>query len=376
MHRQVDVAQALSTSGVARTGSPISSRTKPDIIMAATKIGSNPAASKKRSVTNSELKSFLKGASAAQQAQIQMIYRVFDIMDADSDGFLSVSDVKSYFRSVGRVSDDLTVKKWIRARDINQSGTVSLPEFVASYAHQLDPDSRSTSALQKVSGSQAIVSPVITAFGALRLGNSPPEAIKAVEAAEEYLRRALDSPSTEAFWRISKKDASFHQNIGRLFGGVKLMHSLGFVDENNGAVLALRDESGTEWTTLPQEFRRKILRNLEELNLHKQSLLELSVSHIAAGTSIHVLFIVFHNFLSVVSTAIGGHGDSALKITEWGVAMETLHTILSNILKHPGDAKYYRINTSNPNFHRRYFYASVLFFLCVYVLCCVQGWSP
>ena len=135
MHRQVDVAQALSTSGVARTGSPISSRTKPDIIMAATKIGSNPAASKKRSVTNSELKSFLKGASAAQQAQIQMIYRVFDIMDADSDGFLSVSDVKSYFRSVGRVSDDLTVKKWIRARDINQSGTVSLPEFVASYAH-------------------------------------------------------------------------------------------------------------------------------------------------------------------------------------------------------------------------------------------------
>lgn len=282
-HRQVDVAQTLSTSGLGKTASPTNSRAKPETAAAATKGGGMPTASKTRSVTNSELKSFLKGASAAQQAQIQMIYRVFDIMDADSDGYLSVSDVKSYFRSVGRISDDVTVKKWIRARDINQTGTVSLPEFVASFAHQLDPDSRSTSVFQKMSGGHAIVSAVTTAFGALRLGNSPPEAIKAIEAAEEYLRRTLESPSTEAFWRISKKDTSFHQNIGRLFGGIKLMHALGYVDENNGAVLALRDESGTEWATLPNDFRRKLMHNIEELNLHKQSLAELSVSHIAAG---------------------------------------------------------------------------------------------
>lgn len=290
----------------------------------------------KRSVTNSELKLFLKGASAAQQAQVQMIYRVFDIMDSDSDGYLSVNDVKTYFRSLGRISDDVTVKKWIRARDINQTGTVSLPEFVASFAHQLDPDSRSTTIFQKAAGGISIVSSIATSFGALKLGNSSPEVLIAVDAIIEYIRRALDSPSTESFWRISKKDSAYNHNIGRLFGGTKLMHSMGFVDELNGTVLALRDEAGSQWATIPDEFRQKLLRNIEELNLHKQSLQELSVSHVAA-----------------VSSAISLHGDSALKISEWGVAMETLLAIYSNVLKHPRDPKYYRINTSNPNFHRR-----------------------
>jgi hypothetical protein len=239
--------------------------------------------SKKRGVTNTELKLYLKGASAAQQAQIQMIYRVFDVMDADSDGVLSASDVRAYFRSVNRISDDITVRKWIRARDINQSGTVSLPEFVASFAHQLDPSSRSTSIFKNANGGETVSSSIAIAFGYLRLGNSPPEVLKAVEMADEYIRRALDSPSTSTFWRISKKDAVFHQVIGRLFGGVKFMYAVGFVDEQNGSVLALRDETGTEWSTIPDSVRRKLMRNMEELNLQKQSLAELSVSHIAAG---------------------------------------------------------------------------------------------
>lgn len=243
----------------------------------------NRIGSKRRKVTNLELKSFLKGASAAQQAQIQMIYRVFDVMDADSDGILSVSDVKAYFRSLNRISDDTTVKRWIRARDIDQSGAVSLPEFVASFSHQLDPDSRSTSMFRKVSGADAVTSYVSEAFGAVRLGNSPPEALKGVEAAIEYVRRALDSPSTSAFWRISKADSSFHDNIGRLFGGIKLMQALGFVNEQNNSVLALRGDEGAEWVTIPDDIRRKLRRNIEELSIHKQSLNELSVSHIAAG---------------------------------------------------------------------------------------------
>jgi hypothetical protein len=309
----------------------------------------------RKAATSSQLKAFLKGASAAQQTQIQMIYRVFEIMDADRDGVLSVSDVRSYFRSIGRLSDDVTVKKWIRNRDIDQSGTVSLPEFVASFAHQLDPASKPSGpfAVRGSTNAVAAVSAITSAFGALRLGNSPPEVVIAVEAAEEYVRRALDSPSTDAFWRISVRDSSFNQKIGRLFGGIKLMHALGFSDEQNGTVLVLRDPEGSKWVTIPEEVRRVLLRNLEELSMHRQSLNEMSISHIAAGTflNVHVFFL---NAVPVaVSSAIEMQGDSVENCSEWGIALEAISTILGNILKHPGDPKYYRINTSNPNFQRR-----------------------
>ena len=47
---------------------------------------------------------FLKGASAAQQAQINMIKRVFETMDADGDGILSAADIRAYFRHIGNNS--------------------------------------------------------------------------------------------------------------------------------------------------------------------------------------------------------------------------------------------------------------------------------
>lgn len=302
-----------------------------------------------------DLKAFLRGASAAQQAQVKMIYRVFEIMDADRDGVLSFTDVKSYFRSIGRLSDDVTVRKWIQARDIDQRGTVSLPEFVASFSHQLDPSSRGVGVFAANSrGNETSTSLITYAFGTLRLGNSPPEVLIALQAAEEYLRRALDSPSIEAFWRISIKDNNFHQTIGRLFGGIKLMHALGFSEEQNGSVLALRDENGSKWTVIPNDIRQMLNRNLEELNLHKQSLSELSISHIAAGKKIY--YEVKYKYLSccfVVSSAIELQGDTVERCTEWGLAMESILTMLNNILKYPKDPKFYRVNTANPNFHRR-----------------------
>lgn len=35
------------------------------------------------------------------------------------------------------------------------------------------------------------------------------------------------------------------------------------------------------------------------------------------------------------------------------MAVETILTIISNILKHPGELKYHQINAANPNFNRR-----------------------
>jgi hypothetical protein len=54
-----------------------------------------------------------------------------------------------------------------------------------------------------------------------------------------------------------------------------------------------------------------------------------------------------------VSAAVGLLGDSTHRAQEWVVAVETILTIISNILKHPGELKYHQINVANPNFNRR-----------------------
>jgi hypothetical protein len=228
----------------------------------------------------------MKGASAAQQAQIKMICRVFEIMDADCDGVLSAADVKAYFKSIGRLADDVTVRKWIRNRDIDQTGTVSLPEFISSFSSQFDPtkpigpkDAGKSESVE----SGVHVSPLTTAFGLLKLGNTSHEVSVALQAADEYIRRILDSPSTELFWRIPVNDSSFQQTIGHLFGGLKLMRALGFSEEANGSILAIRNNSGTKWVTLPEVIRRQLRQALEELSTLKQSLSEPTISHAAGG---------------------------------------------------------------------------------------------
>jgi Ca2+-binding EF-hand superfamily protein len=228
---------------------------------------------------------FYRGATAAQQAQIKMIVRVFEGMDADKDGLLSAADVRAYFRSVGRSATDGIVHRWIAIRDVDQDGAVSLAEFVASYSLQLDPTSASSySGGSSSSGTPAArVSPVTPAFGAVCLGNSPAEVQEACVAAEEYVRRILDSPAVQSYWRIFVSDESFSRRIGRLFGGVKLMQALGFEPEQNGTVLALRDPSGRVWDSLPADVRVLLNKRLGELKSHEQAMTEPSVSNVAAG---------------------------------------------------------------------------------------------
>ena len=232
---------------------------------------------------------FLDGASPAQQLQVEMLRRVFKSMDADNDGFLSVADVRAYFRTQCRPNSDAIVRKWIQDRDIDQDGAVSLPEFVASYAQQLDPNSFS---LKDGSGNHSssnpnahhgLISPVAGAFGALKFGNSLVEVSVACSAAEGYIRKVLDAPSVSAYWRIFLNDSTFNSKIGRLFGGVQLMNALGFQPEDNGSVIALRDPSGKSWDSIPVDVRTKLIHRLQELLSHSESLHEPTVSNIAAG---------------------------------------------------------------------------------------------
>lgn len=237
------------------------------------------------------LTAFLKGATAAQRAQVDMIQRVFAEMDADNDGMLTVSDVRAYFRAIGRTATDAYTRRWIRDRDVDQDGAVSLAEFVASFALQLDPASHFSAADGSLHAPRADPAPVAVAFGALRLGSSTPEVLDACEATEEYVCKILESPSVSSFWRILVKDDAFHRRIGRLFGGVKLMTAMGFQAEDNGAVLAIRDPNGKSWDTVPQDVKMLLKNRLDELLSHKHALLEPSISNIAAGTSAYTIML-------------------------------------------------------------------------------------
>lgn len=230
------------------------------------------------------LQAFLRGATAAQKAQVEMIKQVFDRMDADNDGLLSMSDVRVYFRSMGRNASDPVVRRWIQLRDVDQDGAVSLSEFVASFALQLDPSSkyfdRSNLLVDKKNTHE--VSAVTSAFGAMRLGCTTYEAIAACDAIEHYVQRILDSPSVKTFWVIPLL-GEFEQKVGHLFGGIKLMHAMGFRYEANGTVLAVGDQHGKEWELVPVEVRTRLQANLEELRSHRAALSEPTISNIAAG---------------------------------------------------------------------------------------------
>ena len=235
---------------------------------------------------------FLKGASPAQQMQVKMIGQVFADMDTDKDGLLSPADVRTYFRSIGRNASDVIVKKWIASRDIDQDGAVSLKEFVASYSLQLDPksathsDNNSHGNGNSNSDTEAIISPVTSAFGALCLGNTPSEVAEACMAAEDFIRKILDKPSMQEYWRIFVNDEEYNRRIGRLYGGTKLMIALGFEPEQNGTVIAVRDPAGRVWDSLPPEVRVMLSNRLSELKNHEQAHTEPSVSNVAAGKTL------------------------------------------------------------------------------------------
>ncbi len=169
-----------------------------------------------------------------------------------------------------------------------------------------------------------------------------------------YVTRIIDNPTQPTFWEIHVDETEYHRCIGRLFGGAKLMTAFGFVSEGNGKVLALK-KNKVRWEAVPAEVRTELRRKLDELDSHRNSLSEPSISNIAAGASISrwklSAFYTLCHFIAV-SAAVGGLGeDNSVEAQEkWHVAMQTILLILSNVLKFPDDPKYYEISMTNPNF--------------------------
>jgi hypothetical protein len=100
-----------------------------------------------------------------------------------------------------------------------------------------------------------------------------------------------------------------------------------------------------------------LVGRIDELLKHTSTLMEPSISNIAAGTFVVIEFELIKltsiSSLFAVSSAVRLLGDDLRSGEDWLLAIETIYIILSNILKNPGNEKYYRLNLSNENFHRR-----------------------
>jgi hypothetical protein len=117
---------------------------------------------------------------------------------------------------------------------------------------------------------------------------------------------------------------------------IEFFSAFGFSLEENGSTLVLRDPNGFRWETVPADVRQTLQARLEDLRSHKSSLLEPTISNIAA-----------------VSSAIASLGKDAKTASSWLIALETILLIVSNITKNPKVVKYYRVNTANSTFHQK-----------------------
>ncbi|CAM9540300.1 unnamed protein product, partial [Phaeothamnion confervicola] len=317
-----------------------------------------------------------------RHAQMTLIRASFERLDAHKEGRLTAAGLRTAFRAVGRDSSERAVAAWIRERDIDQDGTVSLEEFAASLHALVPPETAGTVSNARVARSKVAASTgasavkgrspsgagwasggsataastasgataaeaqaeedVRAAFGALRLCASVFECRRAVEAALEYVRRIADAPGAVAHWRIPLSSPEFDAALGRLLGGVALMRSLGFVLEENGTVLALRGVDGSggghgdRWERVPEAVLARLRLRGHFLEAHARGLDHPEVSDMAA-----------------VAAAVAGLGSNSYGVASYLSCIETASKYVGNVLAHPGELRYRRINGDNAAFVQR-----------------------
>ncbi|CBJ33221.1 calmodulin-like myosin-light chain [Ectocarpus siliculosus] len=312
-------------------------------------------------------------ASGARGLQLAMIKEAFSRLDMDGDGYITPADLGLAFRNMGRDASDRTVLAWIRRRDIYQDGRVSLDEFVASFQALIPRDTpgwaaasssvAATSATGRTgsmstrrqgaisiasatTGKKTIAmddgaSEVAAAFGRIRLSGSPAECRAAAEFALDYCRRVRDSPTAPLHWRIPLNSKRFSSTVGRLLGGVELMQAIGLRLEENGTVLALRNEqdetgrAGGKWDRVPESLLQRLDASAKELAAQMRGIDHPEVADLAA-----------------VSAAVARLRDSTGNAGPHLRCVETAAKYLGNALEHPTMGKYRVVNTSNAVFLR------------------------
>lgn len=230
---------------------------------------------KKRHGSLSELERMLSRGTSVQRAQLGMARDAFAAYDRDGDGVVSREDVRTVFQELGR-SD---VDKWIGRHDLDKDGVVSFGDFLASIAPMIQVTPSKKESIPRSSD-------VAGSIGTLRLAASLGQVKDIVICVQSCIQRILDAPANSQHWRIRVDNPDFKKRIGDYAGGVSLLVACGFSLEENGTVLALRDDAnGERWDSVPEPVLDRLRRVRDEIRGRLVALEHPQVADVAAVSS-------------------------------------------------------------------------------------------
>ena len=275
------------------------------------------------------------GKTDIQKLQIHMMKEAFRKYDHAGKGYVTDADVRATLRSVGEDASESKVRAWIRERDLDQDGVVSLDEFVAAYAPLLEHRFLPPGDDDDIDSKNTVAFHIASAVGEMRLLASIVESHNAITGIISILDNMVEHPSVQKYWRISTLDPSFDRRIGRHAAALRILKICGFISEENSTVLALFNPSGKPWSRLPEDVIATIRNTRACLVAHSRALEDPSIGDIGA-----------------VSLAIADMYKRS-NAKQWVTALETVLVYLNNVVKHPTESKYRFINSTNPAFMKK-----------------------
>ncbi|XP_037946792.1 calmodulin-like [Teleopsis dalmanni] len=79
-------------------------------------------------------------AERLTKQQIQEFREAFTLFDKDGDGFITTNELGVVMRSLGRNPTESQLTEMITQVDVDNSGTIEFPEFLAMMARQMSRD--------------------------------------------------------------------------------------------------------------------------------------------------------------------------------------------------------------------------------------------
>ncbi|GBG26827.1 NAD-dependent deacetylase sir2E [Hondaea fermentalgiana] len=302
--------------------------------------------------------------SATEDLQLKMIQKVFQDFDVDGDGYITARDLKEALLRRGHDNSDAAVAAWIRSRDIDHDGSVSLAEFTASFAHTVPPrvmdgrglenvplqpaklnENGTNSARAKGWRPEDAISPTEVAFGLVRLFHTKRRCSSILANLCAFTEKALDHRARTLDATNSSKPQQ-QQDRGKPFV-LAPDDYVRHVAKTKGAAEIL---SALHWTYdgrrrsyvshVDAEEMEQIRARLRELDMHRRGLEFPEVANAKAVGG-------------AVASLGGTPSTQENRPSSWLAAMETVVRYLENVLHDPQAPRFRRINIQNETFRRR-----------------------
>jgi hypothetical protein len=166
------------------------------------------AQSSKKTLESSKFKN-------GSKVHIDLLKRVFEKLDLDKDGFVGIEDLQTHLRSAGVIKSQNFARDWLKEKDIDQDGRISLEEFLLHF-------------LPKSSIKVSLDNSLKASLGLIRLFCSPTEAVRICESAMEQMSYLLQDHSTPRSFELSRTMRTFDLEFD-------LYCSLGFISEESSS---------------------------------------------------------------------------------------------------------------------------------------------